>query len=71
VAPIFTFSGDHIPRHQLPAGELAPDVAYQIIHDELLVDGDARLNLATFVSTWIAPNGPAPRATTRRLRSVR
>jgi hypothetical protein len=23
-----------LPRHELPAGRLPPDVAYQIIHDE-------------------------------------
>ena len=32
-----------------------PDVAYQIIHDELMLDGNARTNLATFVSTWMEP----------------
>jgi glutamate decarboxylase len=51
VAPIFTLEHRRIPRHHLAAGELAPDVAYQIIHDELMLDGNARLNLATFVTT--------------------
>jgi len=55
VSPMFTREGDSIPRHELPAGELDPDVAYQIIHDELMLDGNARLNLATFVSTWMEP----------------
>jgi glutamate decarboxylase len=32
-----------------------PDVAYQLIHDELMLDGNARLNLATFVTTWMEP----------------
>jgi len=32
-----------------------PNIAYQIVHDELLLDGDARLNLATFVGTWMEP----------------
>jgi hypothetical protein len=32
-----------------------PDVAYQIIHDELMIDGNARLNLAAFVTTWMEP----------------
>ncbi|WP_425559956.1 glutamate decarboxylase [Kitasatospora paranensis] len=32
-----------------------PDTAYQIVHDELMLDGNARLNLATFVSTWAEP----------------
>ena len=31
------------------------DVAYQLIKDELLLDGSARLNLATFVTTWMEP----------------
>ena len=28
---------------------------YQIIHDELMLDGNARTNLATFVTTWMEP----------------
>jgi glutamate decarboxylase len=55
VQPLFTREGDHIPRHELRQGELPPDVAYQIIHDELMLDGNARMNLATFVSTWMEP----------------
>ena len=35
----------------MPHGELPADVAYQVIHDELMLDGNARLNLATFVTT--------------------
>ncbi len=54
-APIFTLEGDHIPRHTMPSGQLAPDVAYQVISDELMLDGNARLNLATFVTTWMEP----------------
>jgi glutamate decarboxylase len=47
-------------RLTLPKATLAPDpvpadVAYQLIHDELLLDGSARLNLATFVTTWMEP----------------
>ena len=55
VAPIFSLETDRIPRHELPAGEMPPDVAYQIVHDELMLDGNARLNVATFVSTWMEP----------------
>ncbi|HEY4347143.1 MAG TPA: glutamate decarboxylase [Gaiellaceae bacterium] len=53
--PIFDVDDDRIPRHALPEGEMSPDTAYQIIHDELMLDGNARLNLATFVSTWMEP----------------
>ncbi|MFC7533177.1 glutamate decarboxylase [Actinoplanes sp. GCM10030250] len=55
VAPHFGAEGVSIPRHELPEGELAPDVAYQIVHDELMLDGNARLNAATFVTTWMEP----------------
>jgi glutamate decarboxylase len=58
-APLFTLEGNRVPRHELPAGELPPDVAYQIIHDELMLDGNARLNLATFVTTWMEPQAEA------------
>jgi len=54
IAPHFTLEGE-IPRHRIPDHELVPDTAYQIIHDELMLDGNARLNLATFVSTWMEP----------------
>jgi glutamate decarboxylase len=53
--PLFTRERHSIPRHELPAGEMDPDVAYQIVHDELMLDGNSRMNLATFVSTWMEP----------------
>src|SRR3954471_14117318 len=55
VAPLFSSEPMHVPRHRLPADEMSPDVAYQLIHDELMLDGNARLNLATFVGTWMEP----------------
>jgi glutamate decarboxylase len=55
VAPLFSLETETIPRHELPDGEMPPDAAYQIIHDELMLDGNARLNVATFVSTWMEP----------------
>jgi glutamate decarboxylase len=55
VAPLYSLESGRIPRHELPEGEMPPDVAYQIIHDELMLDGNARLNVATFVSTWMEP----------------
>ena len=55
IAPHFSLETTELPRHRLPEGEMAPDVAYQIVHDELMLDGNARLNVATFVSTWMEP----------------
>jgi glutamate decarboxylase len=43
------------PRARLRDDPVDADVAYQLIHDELLLDGSARLNLATFVTTWMEP----------------
>ena len=43
------------PKHRLAPGPVPADVAYQLVHDELLLDGSARLNLATFVTTWMEP----------------
>jgi glutamate decarboxylase len=43
------------PLDRLAAEPVPADVAYQLIHDELLLDGSARLNLATFVTTWMEP----------------
>ncbi|HTT86268.1 MAG TPA: pyridoxal-dependent decarboxylase, partial [Acidimicrobiales bacterium] len=44
-----------VPRLRVPERGMPPSVAYQIVHDELLLDGNARLNLATFVTTWMEP----------------
>ncbi|MFD7747027.1 glutamate decarboxylase [Streptomyces sp. NPDC059698] len=43
------------PRHRLPDGPLPPPTAYRLVHDELMLDGNSRLNLATFVTTWMEP----------------
>jgi glutamate decarboxylase len=47
------------PHTRLLDDPVDADVAYQLIHDELLLDGSARLNLATFVTTWMEPQARA------------
>ncbi|NAB61493.1 hypothetical protein GUC69_14005 [Escherichia coli] len=37
---------------RFPLHEMRDDVAFQIINDELYLDGNARQNLATFCQTW-------------------
>ncbi len=44
-----------IPKYALPEQGMPPTAAYQLVHDELMLDGNARLNLATFVTTWMEP----------------
>jgi glutamate decarboxylase len=39
----------------MPERSIPKDAAYQIISDELMLDGNPRLNLASFVSTWMEP----------------
>jgi glutamate decarboxylase len=57
VRPQFSKEGEleAVPRNRLPARGMDPSTAYEIVHDELILDGDARLNLATFVTTWMEP----------------
>jgi glutamate decarboxylase len=40
---------------RIPEASMDPELAYQLIHDDLMLDGNARLNLATFVGTWMEP----------------
>lgn len=47
--------GVSVPRFRLPGDGMAPDVAAQIVRDEAMLDGNARQNLATFVTTWMEP----------------
>ena len=44
-----------VPKFELAEEELRPNTVYDLIHDELMLDGNARLNLATFVTTWMEP----------------
>jgi glutamate/tyrosine decarboxylase-like PLP-dependent enzyme len=49
--PIF-MSEPALPKASLPHGEMRPDDAFQLLHDELPLDGNTRQNMATFVLTW-------------------
>ncbi|WP_294227206.1 glutamate decarboxylase [uncultured Shimia sp.] len=43
------------PKFKFPEQELDPRHAYALVHDELMLDGNARQNLATFCQTWEEP----------------
>ncbi len=45
--------GTEMPISRLAETGLDSDTAYELISSELLLDGAARLNLATFVTTWM------------------
>jgi glutamate decarboxylase len=53
--PLFARAGEatSFPRHRIPENGSLPETAYQLIHDEAMLDGNARMNLATFVGTWM------------------
>jgi glutamate decarboxylase len=42
-----------VPKDRIPDAEMLPQSAYQIVRDEMMLDGNARFNLATFVTTWM------------------
>ena len=44
-----------MPKYRFPEIERNPRHVYQAVHDELMLDGNSRQNLATFCSTWIEP----------------
>jgi len=44
-----------MPKYKMPEKEHDPRHAYQVVHDELMLDGNARQNLATFCQTWLDP----------------
>ena len=56
INPIYVQEAGHeVPRHTMPRGGMLPATALQVVRDELILDGNPRLNLATFVTTWMEP----------------
>jgi glutamate decarboxylase len=52
--PRFSRSGlVDVPKHRLAHHGMLPETAYQVVMDEAMLDGNARFNLATFVTTWM------------------
>lgn len=44
-----------MPKYKMPEKQHEPRDVYQVVHDELMMDGNARQNLATFCQTWVEP----------------
>ncbi|KAK4274991.1 hypothetical protein QN277_018140 [Acacia crassicarpa] len=44
-----------LPKFKMAEHSIAKEAAYQMINDELMLDGNPRLNLASFVTTWMEP----------------
>lgn len=44
-----------MPKYRMPEHEHDPRHVYSVVHDELMLDGNSRQNLATFCQTWLEP----------------
>ncbi|HUZ26273.1 MAG TPA: glutamate decarboxylase [Streptosporangiaceae bacterium] len=56
INPLYVRADSHaVPRYRMAEQGMLPDTALQVVRDELILDGNARLNLATFVTTWMEP----------------
>ena len=55
VMPLYARPGatSPLPKVVLPKDGMEPGTAYSIIHDELMLDGNARQNMATFATTYM------------------
>jgi glutamate decarboxylase len=53
-----------LPRLHLPDVPTDPEIAARVVRADLILDGNARLNLATFVTTWMEPEAGALMADT-------
>ena len=47
--------GARLPKYKMPEQEHDPRMVYAQVHDELMLDGNSRQNLATFCQTWSDP----------------
>jgi glutamate decarboxylase len=44
-----------MPKYRFPTDEIRAEDAFQVVSDELMLDGNSRQNLATFCQTWEEP----------------
>ncbi|KAG8694803.1 hypothetical protein FRC08_008250 [Ceratobasidium sp. 394] len=51
------FATEQLPKFQIPSAGVSAHAAYQLVHDELDLDGNPSLNLASFVHTWMPEEG--------------
>jgi glutamate decarboxylase len=47
------FASADLPKHEMPEKEMPKEVAYKLIKDDLSLDGNPMLNLASFVTTYM------------------
>ena len=47
------YAAETLPLHEMPEKEMPKEVAYRMIKDDLTLDGNPVLNLASFVTTYM------------------
>lgn len=50
------FAAQELPAHEMPDEQMPKEVAYRMIKDDLSLDGNPMLNLASFVTTYMVGN---------------
>lgn len=54
------FAAQELPAHEMPDHEMPKEIAYRMIRDDLSLDGNPMLNLASFVTTYMVSNYSRP-----------
>lgn len=54
------FAADHLNHNEMPEREMPRQIAARMIKDELSLDGNPKLNLASFVTTYSKEPQPPP-----------
>lgn len=49
------YFSESVPKLFMPEKSMPANAAYQLVHDELNMDANPSLNLASFVTTWMEP----------------
>lgn len=47
------YAAEDLPKHEMPEKEMPKEVVYRMIKDDLTLDGNPTLNLASFVTTYM------------------
>jgi len=57
IAPTYgsEFASKKLPKFKMPDEDMPARDAYRMVHDELMLDGNSRQNLATFCTTFVEP----------------
>lgn len=49
------YFAESIPKYEIPKEGMPANAAYQLIHDELNLDGNCAFDLGSFTTTWMEP----------------